>query len=91
MAEGFFPFSVPREQVGALLEMVRHSAEQAGRDPSSIEVTMESYIPRGDAALADVKSLEAIGATRVLLPAGMFAADPEDGLRRYRDEVIERV
>lgn len=91
MGDGYFPFGVARDDVPAILEVVRRSAEEAGRDPSSIEVTMDSYVRGGEAAVADVKALQSIGATRVLLPAGLFGADPEEALARYGDDVIGRV
>lgn len=91
IGDGFFPFGVNRQDVPPLLEVVRRSAEAAGRDPSSVEVTMDSYQSRGEEAVADVKALEAVGASRVLVPAGLFGADPEGGLRRYAEEVIARV
>ena len=88
IGDGYFPFGVHREGVPELLDALRQSAEEAGRDPSAIEVTMDSFVPAGDAALADVEALKAIGATRVLLPSALFGSDPRDGLRRYADEVI---
>jgi probable F420-dependent oxidoreductase len=91
MGDGFFPFGVGRGDVPALLEVVRRSAEEAGRDPGGIEITMDSFFTGGEAALADVKALEELGANRVLLPALMFGADPEEGLSRYADDVIVRV
>ncbi len=91
MGDGFFPFGVRRDDVPSLLDVVRRSAEEAGRDPSSIEVTMDSFLPGGEAALADVKAVEAVGASRVLVPAAMFGPEPEEGLARYADEVIRRV
>jgi probable F420-dependent oxidoreductase len=91
MGDGFFPFGVGRGDVPARLEVVRRSAEEAGRDPGLIEVTMDSFFTDEEAALADVKALEGLGATRVLLPASMFGPDPEEGLCRYADEVIARI
>ena len=91
MGEGFFPFGVRREDVPALLDVVRRRALETGRDPSSIEVTMESFQPGGEAALADVKAAEAVGATRVLLPAAMFGRHPQEELARYAEDVIRRI
>jgi hypothetical protein len=71
--------------------MVRDTARESGRDPSAIEVTMDSFVTKGQEALADVKALEALGASRVLIPAGMFGSDRAPALRRYAEEVIERV
>jgi probable F420-dependent oxidoreductase len=91
LADGFFPFGVGRQDVPALLETVRQAAQEAGRDPSAIEVTMDSFVSSGEQALADVKALEALGASRVLIPAGMFGAEPAPALRRYAEDVIGRV
>lgn len=91
IGDGFFPFGVDRDGVPALLEIVRQSALDAGRDASSIEVTMDSFVTSGDEALADVKTLASLGASRVLIPAGMFGSDPAPALQRYRNEVMARV
>ena len=52
---------------------------------------MDSFVTNGEDALAEVKTLEALGASRVLIPAGMFGSDPAPALQRYADEVIARV
>jgi probable F420-dependent oxidoreductase len=91
MGDGFFPFGVNRDGVPALLEIVRQSALDAGREPSSIEVTMDSFVTSGEEAMADVKALEALGASRVLIPAGMFGRDPAPALQRYANEVMTQV
>jgi probable F420-dependent oxidoreductase len=90
IGDGFFPFGVTRSEAPALLDVVRQSAREAGRDPASLEVTMDSFVTSGEEALTDVKSLEALGASRVLIPAGMFGSDPAPALQRYADEVIAR-
>jgi probable F420-dependent oxidoreductase len=91
IGDGFFPFGVGRDGVPALLDVVRQAAEEAGRDPSNIEVTMDSFVTSGQEALADVSALQALGASRVLIPAGMFGSDPEQELQRYANDVIARV
>jgi probable F420-dependent oxidoreductase len=91
IGDGFFPFGVGRHEVPALLDQVGQGARDAGRDPSAIEVTMDSFVTSGDEALADVAALEALGAGRVLVPAGAFGTDPASALRRYADEVMARV
>ncbi len=52
---------------------------------------MDSFVTSGEEALTDVKSLEALGASRVLIPAGMFGSDPAPALQRYADEVIAQL
>jgi alkanesulfonate monooxygenase SsuD/methylene tetrahydromethanopterin reductase-like flavin-dependent oxidoreductase (luciferase family) len=91
VGDGFFPFGVARPQVPALLEMLRQAAHEAGRDPSSIEVTMDSFVTDGDDALDDVEELLALGVSRVLIPAGMFGSDPAPALQRYAHDVIAKV
>jgi probable F420-dependent oxidoreductase len=91
IGDGFFPFGVGRDEVPALLETVHQSALDAGRDPSCLEVTMDSFVAGGEEALADVKTLQSLGASRVLIPAGMFGSDPTAALQRYANDVMARV
>jgi probable F420-dependent oxidoreductase len=88
IGDGFFPYGVDRGQVPAVLDIVRRSAKEAGRDPSSIEVTMDSYATTRDEALADVDALRALGATRMLIPSALFGADVGASLKRYGEDVI---
>ncbi len=91
IGDGFFPFGVTRSETPALLDIVRESAAEAGRDPSSLEVTMDSFVTSGEEALTEVKTLEGLGASRILIPAGMFGSDPLPALQRYADDVIARI
>jgi probable F420-dependent oxidoreductase len=91
IGNGFFPFGVSRDEVPALLDTVREAAQEAGRDPSTIEITMESHVASGVEALVDAKALKELGATRILVPAAMFGSDPEQPLLRYADDVIARI
>lgn len=90
IGDGFFPYGVDRDEVRAVVEVVRRSAEEAGRDPSTIEVTMDSYATTGDEALADVDTLRELGATRVLIPSALFGRDVGPSLHRYGEDVIAR-
>ncbi len=91
VGNGFFPFGVGRDNVPPLLDVVRHAAVEADRDPSEIEVTMDSFVTSGEEALADVNALKELGASRVLIPAGMFGSDPELALQHYAKDVIARI
>jgi probable F420-dependent oxidoreductase len=92
IGDGFFPFGVDRGQLPGLLAIMRTAAEEAGRDASSIEVTVSSFTAVDDAAaLADVAELVDLGATRVVIPAAMFPGDTADALARYGDHVIGRL
>ena len=90
IGDGFFPFGVTRDEIVSLSDVMRRSADEAGRDPASIEVTVQSYITTADEALDEVKVLERLGATRVIVPAAMFKQDPVEALRRYGVDVIGR-
>jgi probable F420-dependent oxidoreductase len=89
IGNGFFPFGVDRGQLPHLLGIMRAAAEEAGRDPSSIEVTVSSYVSAEDAAAAaDVAELVELGATRVVIPAALFTGDTAEALAHYGDHVI---
>ena len=90
VGNGYFPYGVDRGEVPRLLDLVRQSAQESGRDPSSIEVTMDSSVTTGEEAVADVEALRSLGASRVLVPSVLFGADPAPSLQRYGQEVINR-
>ena len=91
IGDGYFPFGVARDEVPLLFDVMRRSAEEAGRDPSDIELTFDTYVTTGEEALAEVASLRALGANRVIIPAAIFAADPERLLTRYAEDVMARI
>jgi probable F420-dependent oxidoreductase len=91
IGDGYFPFGVARDKVPPLFDVMRWSAEEAGRDPSDIELTFDTYITTGQEALEEVKNLRALGADRVIIPATLFATDPERLLGRYAEDVMTRV
>lgn len=47
IGDGFFPFGVTRDKVPALVDIVQRAADEAGRDPSSIELTIDSNLAAG--------------------------------------------
>ncbi len=91
IGDGFFPFGVGRSELPGLVDAVRRSAEAAGRDPSSIEVTVSSYCVDPDDALAEVRALGSLGATRVVVPAALFRGDLDTALTGYAENVIGRL
>ncbi len=90
IGDGFFPLGVSPEELPPLIDLIRTSAEEAGRDPKAIEVTMQSTAVNGEAALTAVKTLQEVGVTRVLIPSVLFGADFEAALAHYGEDVIGR-
>ncbi len=90
IGDGFFPFGVDRDQLPSLVDTVRRAAEDAGRDPSSVEVTVSSYCVDPGDALAEVRALGSLGVTRVVVPAALFQGDLAAALRGYAENVIGR-
>jgi len=91
IGDGFVPFGVSRKKLVSLMDVMRHSAEEAGRDPDSIETTVQCNVVTGEEAVAEVTSLQRLGATRVIVPAAMFKVDLVESLKRYGADVIGRV
>jgi probable F420-dependent oxidoreductase len=67
IADGFFPGRSRPEELAPLLQTMRDAAEEAGRDPASIEVTVGA---RADPAF--VEPLLAAGVDRFVLPPSGF-------------------
>ena len=91
IGDGFFPLGVAGDDLVSLLDVMRRSAEEAGRDPATIEVTVSCAATAGKKAVAEVADLERLGVTRVIVPAVMFRDDLAGSLTRYGADVIGRV
>jgi probable F420-dependent oxidoreductase len=90
IGDGFFPFGVSPGELPPLIDLVRKCATEAGRDPATLEVTVQCNATGGEEARAEVQALQQLGATRILIPAVLFGADPQPSLARYGEEVIGR-
>jgi probable F420-dependent oxidoreductase len=88
IGDGFFPLGVSPEQLPPLIDLIRASAEEAGRDPDAVEVTMQCAAVTGDEAVAAVEALGRIGVSRVLIPSVLFGPEFEASLARYGEDVI---
>ena len=89
LGDGFFPGRGEPEELQRLMGVARRSAEDHGRDPDAIELTVGG-MTFGSDAVDTIKGLEDAGAHRVVVPAFAFWGDTADGLKRYADEVISR-
>jgi alkanesulfonate monooxygenase SsuD/methylene tetrahydromethanopterin reductase-like flavin-dependent oxidoreductase (luciferase family) len=88
IGDGFFPFGVGPDEMPPLLDLVRSSAEEAGRDPEALEITVQCNATDGEEARGEVEALQELGATRILVPAVLFGSDLQESLARYGEEVI---
>ncbi|HEX9697322.1 MAG TPA: LLM class F420-dependent oxidoreductase [Actinomycetota bacterium] len=77
IGDGFFPWGLGPAHLAGLLTVMREAATEAGRDPSSIEVTSGAMDADSIRALADA------GVDRIVTPA--FARDADE-LRRWFDD-----
>jgi len=87
LADGYFPGEGDAERLGALLGRLRKAAEEADRDPDSIEINAMFGIQMADPA-AGVEQMAALGVGRIMVPAFFFAGP--GGLDRL-DEFAEKV
>jgi probable F420-dependent oxidoreductase len=88
LGDGYFPGRGTHEELAQLFSVVRASAEEHGRDPSTIQLTTGGRGAVGSRALEEVEQLAALGVQRVILPAILFWNDTEEALARYGEEVI---
>lgn len=91
LGDGFFPGRGSHEELAELIEIMRTTAVEHGRDADQIEVTAGGRGAAGDAALDEVKALADLGVSRVIIPP--LAFDPEgqrEAFARYGDEVIAK-
>jgi len=65
LGDGFQPLGIDGELLEARLQTVRRAAEEAGRDPESIELTTSGYLPT--VTEEEVATAERVGAARMVL------------------------
>ncbi len=91
IGDGFFPMGVSPGELPLLLDVLRQGAEEAGRDPAAIEITVPCYATSGQEALTQVKAWQGLGASRILVPAALFGGEFEASLSHYGQDVIGQV
>jgi probable F420-dependent oxidoreductase len=91
LGDGFFPGKGTHEELAHLIDVMRRTAEEHGRDPDAIEITSGGNGALGSKALDEVKALADMGVSRVIVPP--LAYDPA-GQRKafgdYGDKVIAK-
>jgi probable F420-dependent oxidoreductase len=92
LGDGFFPSIGAQVDTMPLLDVVRRSAEQAGRDPAKVELILgcPGALPKsGSDPRAAVEERIARGAGRLALPVMAFLPDLETTLARFGEEIIK--
>jgi probable F420-dependent oxidoreductase len=69
LGDGFQPLGLTPEDLTMRLTQLRESAEQAGRDPGTIELSLSGYLPT--ASEQEVLDAESVGATRLVVSTSM--------------------
>jgi probable F420-dependent oxidoreductase len=72
IADGYFPGEGDVERLGALLGRLRKAAEQADRDPDSIEINAMFGVQMAE-PVAGVEQMAELGVGRIMIPAFFFA------------------
>ena len=80
LGDGFQPLGLSPDELGVRLGQLREAAEDAGRDPSTIELSVSGYLPT--TTEEQVASAEAAGIGRMLLSTSM-----SDDLEVLADEL----
>jgi probable F420-dependent oxidoreductase len=91
LGDGFFPSIGAQVDTMPLLDVVRRSADAAGRDPGAIEILAgcPGALPgSGQDPLEAVAERQRRGVGRIVLPLGAFLPDLEDSLPRFGERVI---
>ncbi|MCZ6558142.1 MAG: LLM class F420-dependent oxidoreductase [SAR324 cluster bacterium] len=87
--DGWFGFAKDTEELAGLLGQLRESAEQAGRDPSSIEIT--ALWRRPQEGREGLETYRELGVSRLLVTVHHLSqGDLDENLARLKEEVIEQ-
>jgi len=88
IADGYFPGEGDIERLGELLGRLRKAADQADRDPNSIEINAMFGVQMDDPA-AGVEQMAELGVGRIMVPAFFFAGPGGlDRLSEFGERVV---
>jgi probable F420-dependent oxidoreductase len=91
LGDGFYPINTTPRELEHLLAAMRSAAEDVGRDPSTIEITV-----KGAHDISSIRQFAELGVERVIVnvgPAEAVAFDStrlREGLDRFANEVMVR-
>ena len=92
LGDGFFPGKGTPEQIAHLVRVMRQAAEEAGRDPATIEVTAGARDLGGEDPIGAVQHMAALGVHRLIVPPLAFdAASAPAAYQAFGDAVIAKV
>ncbi len=90
VGSGFFPGKGSIEDLRKLIDIVRQTASDHGRDPESIEITAGHEGIFGDDPVGAAEELASIGVTRTTLPAFLlFKGDVESNAQSLAERFIK--
>jgi probable F420-dependent oxidoreductase len=85
LGDGYFP---GKGDLPTLIDIVRQTAADAGRDPEAIEITYGNAELMGEDPVGAVQELAAIGVDRVVVPSFAFLRSPADDLAAFAEKAI---
>ena len=87
LGDGFFPAQPDLDALARLIQVMRASAEEAGRDPDTIEISAGG-LPQADY----VERLAELGVSRMVMPLPAWDADGiRPALEQFATDVIAKV
>ena len=90
LGDGFFPATGTQGPTRPLIDLMRRTAEAAGRHPADIELTTGCPGAVGREPLAAVDECRTRGVHRVAVPASAFLPDPEARLAEFGQRVVRQ-
>ena len=72
LGDGFFPGKGTHEELAELIDVMRATATEHGRDPDAIDITAGGNGALGSGALDEVKKLADLGVSRIIIPPLAF-------------------
>ncbi len=89
IGNGFFPGN---GDLPTLIDIVRQTAADAGRDPAAIEITAGANADlMGSDPVGGAEELAAIGVDRALVPSFLFLKDTADSVAQFGENIVSKV
>ena len=89
LGDGFFPGKGSPAELAELIDIVRQTAADAGRDPEAIEITASSGGIFGSDPVAAAEEMAALGVSRLMVPAFLMMKPSEaEAMNGFAERVI---